>query len=239
MVSGEAIEYRDENTVLEGYLARDTSVQGKSPAVLVVHDWMGMGSYVKRRAQQLASLGYVALAADVYGKGVRPTTAAEAAAEAGKFKEDRPLLRRRCYAAFDVLRDNPATDPKRMAAMGYCFGGTAILELARSGAPMAGFVSFHGGLATPSPEEAVNIKGKVLVLHGADDPLVPAQEMLAFIEEMRQGKVDWQMVLYGSAVHAFTNPESGNDPSRGVAYNEKADRRSWEAMKSFFGEIFA
>ncbi len=239
MVSGEVREYWDNGIILEGYLSRDPSVQGKRPAVLVMHDWMGVGPYVKRRADEIAGLGYVALAADIYGKGVHPATVDEAAALAGKFRGDRPLLRRRCLAALDALKSDPSTDTDRMAAIGYCFGGTAVLELARSGAPMAGFVSFHGGLGTPSPEDADKIKGKVLVLHGADDPFVPASEMLAFIEEMRKGRVDWQMTIYGAAVHAFTIRESGDDPSRGAAYNEKADRRSWEAMKSFFAEIFA
>ena len=124
-------------------------------------------------------------------------------------------------------------------AMGYCFGGTVVLELARSGADMAGFVSFHGGLETPMPAGSGQILGKVLVLHGADDPLVPPGEVLAFEEEMRKAGTDWQMNVYGSAVHGFTRLESGNNPASGVAYNEKADKRSFEAMKTFFAEIFA
>lgn len=239
MVTRETVEYRDGETLLEGYVAYDPSLEGKRPGVLVIHDWMGLGPYSRMRADQLAALGYVALAADVYGKGVRPVTAQEAAQLAGSFKADRYLLRRRCQAGLDALKGNPLTDTSRMAAIGYCFGGTAALELARNGAAMAGFVSFHGGLATPVPEEAAHIKGKVLVLHGADDPVVPTAEMLDFVEEMRQGKVDWQMVVYGSAVHSFTKRESGDDPSTGAAYNEKADRRSWQAMRSFFDEIFA
>jgi dienelactone hydrolase len=238
MVSGEAIEYLDGEASMEGYVACDTSGKSKRPGVLVIHDWMGVGSYTKRRADQLADLGYVALAADIYGKGVHPETGEEAAKLAGRFKSDYAMLRRRCVAGLEALKNHPFTDVTRMAAIGYCFGGTAVLELARSGAQMAGFVSFHGGLATPVPQDAANIRGKVLVLHGADDPFVPAPEMLAFIEEMRKGKVDWQMVIYGSAVHSFTNRESGDDPSKGAAYDEKADRRSWEAMKGFFQEIF-
>jgi dienelactone hydrolase len=124
-----------------------------------------------------------------------------------------------------------------MAAIGYCFGGTTVLEIARSGAELAGVVSFHGGLATPNPDDAKNVKGKILVLHGADDPFVPPKQVIAFQEEMRNAGMDWQMVSYGGAVHSFTNPDSGNDPSKGAAYNEKADRRSWEAMKVFFAEI--
>jgi dienelactone hydrolase len=238
MVNGETIEYYDGGTVMEGYVAYDPSGKGKRPGILVVHDWMGLGPYAKRRADQLAVLGYIAFAADIYGKGIRPSTGEEAARLAGRFKDDRSLFRRRCRAGLDALENNPLTDPMRVVAIGYCFGGTAVLELARSGAAVAGFVSFHGGLATPTPEDGANIKGKVLAFHGADDPVVPVSEVVAFMEEMRQGKVDWQMVIYGSAVHSFTKQESGDDPSTGAAYNEKADRRSWEAMKSFFREVF-
>ena len=141
-------------------------------------------------------------------------------------------------AALDELKKNPNVDEKRIAATGYCFGGTAVLELARSGAPVVGVVTFHGGLDTPKPEDAKNIKGKVLVLHGADDPAVPPAQVAAFMEEMRKGGVDWQMVFYADAVHSFTKPAAGTDKSKGNAYNEKADKRSWEAMKSFFKEIF-
>jgi dienelactone hydrolase len=129
-------------------------------------------------------------------------------------------------------------DGKRLAAIGYCFGGTTVLELARSGAEVRGVVSFHGGLDTPNPGDAKNIKGAVLALHGADDPHVPPRQVAAFEEEMRSAGVDWQMIVYGGAVHGFTNPANGSNPSTGVAYDEKADRRSWEAMRSFFTEIF-
>jgi len=147
-------------------------------------------------------------------------------------------MRARANAGLEVLKKHPLTDVNRIAAIGYCFGGTVVLEMARSGAELAGVVSFHGGLSTPNPSDAKNIKGKVLVLHGADDPAVPPDQVIAFQDELRKAGVDWQMVSYGGAVHSFTNPEAGNDPSRGAAYNEKADKRSWEAMKTFFGEIF-
>jgi len=147
-------------------------------------------------------------------------------------------MRQRIGAGLDVLLREPLCDPKRVAAIGYCFGGTCVLELARSGADVAGVVSFHGGLATANPADAKNIRGKVLVLHGGDDPHVPPKEVAAFEDEMRAAGVDWQLVVYGGAVHAFTNPASGSDKSRGAAYNAAADRRSWEAMKAFFGEIF-
>jgi dienelactone hydrolase len=234
------VEYRQGSTVLEGYLAYDDAVQGKRPGVLVIHEWTGINSYIKKRTEQLASLGYVAFAADIYGKGVRPTTPELAGKEAAKYRgKDRTLIRARSAAGLDVLMGNPLVDTGRLAVIGYCFGGTAALELARSGAKVQGTVSFHGGLDTPVPADALNIRGKVLVLHGADDPHVPPEQVASFQQEMRLAKVDWEMNYYGSAVHAFTNPDSGNDPSKGAAYNAAADRRSWLAMKEFFAEIFA
>ena len=238
MVSVETIEYRDDGETFEAFVAYDGTREGRRPAILVIHDWWGVGPYTRSRAEQLAGLGYVALTADIYGKGKRPQTAEEAAQLAGRYKADRATLRKRARAGLEALKGSPLTDQARMAAIGYCFGGTAVLELARSGADLKGFVTFHGGLATPTPGDAGHIRGKVLVLHGADDPVVPRDEVLAFEEEMRQAGVDWQMVFYGGAVHSFTIPSAGDDPSVGAAYNEKADRRSWEAMKSFFKEIF-
>jgi dienelactone hydrolase len=238
MISSKVVEYTDGDTILEGYLGFEDGASAKRPGVLVIHDWWGVGSYVKKRVEQLAALGYIALAADIYGKGVRPATMDEAAEIANRYKANRSLLRSRAYAGFKALRDNSSANMKRMAAIGYCFGGTAVLELARSGADAAGFVSFHGGLETPTPDDAKNIRGKVLVLHGANDPIVPQAEVLAFQEEMQEAHIDWQMVVYGNAVHSFTNPDAGHDPSTGVAYNEKADKRSWQAMKTFFHEVF-
>jgi dienelactone hydrolase len=235
----EIVEYKEGDTVLEGYLAYDGSLTGKRPGVLVVHEWNGLGDYVKQRTDQLARLGYVAFAADIYGKAVRPKTPQESGAEAGKYKANRTLLRSRAKAGLEALKSNPNVDPARIAAIGYCFGGTTVLELARSGADVAGVVSFHGGLDTPAPGDAKNIRCKVLVLNGADDPHAPAEQVAAFQDEMRNAGVDWQVISFGGAVHGFTNPANGNDNSKGVAYNAKADQRSWEAMKTFFAEIFA
>ncbi len=171
-------------------------------------------------------------------ENIRPTTPEEAATQAGIYRKDRALMRARMQAGLDVLRSSPLCDPKRVAAIGYCFGGMCVLELARSGADVAGVVSFHGGLDTPAPADAKHIKCKVLVLHGGDDPHVPRKDVEAFEDEMRAGGVDWQLVIYGGAVHGFTNSAAGSDKSRGVAYDAEADRRSWEAMKSFFAELF-
>jgi dienelactone hydrolase len=237
-VRTQVVEYKHGEAVLEGYLAYDDSLEGKRPGVLVVHEWKGLNSYAKGRAEKLAQLGYVAFAADMYGKGIRAKDHEEAGKLSGIYRNDRQLMRGRIRAALDLLRANPRVDTKRIAAIGYCFGGTTVLELARSGADIAGVVSFHGGLSTPAAEDAKNIKCKVLVCHGANDPFIPAEEIRAFQDEMRAGGADWQMISYGGAVHSFTVPEAGTDPSAGMAYNESADRRSWEAMKQFFAEIF-
>ncbi len=234
----QTISYRQGDEVLKGYLAYDRAIKGPRPAVLVVHEWWGLNDYIRRRVNQLAELGYIAFAADIYGNGFVAKDPQEAGKYAAKYRENRPLLRDRAIAGLNALMEQPLADKRRVAAIGYCFGGTAVLELARAGAPISGVVSFHGGLDTPAPDDAKNIRGKVLALHGADDTFVPPAQVAAFQEEMRKAKVDWQMVLYGGAVHSFTNPDSGSDPSKGVAYNEKADRRSWEHMKIFFAELF-
>jgi len=233
----ESVEYKQGDTTLEGYVAYDDSVKGPRPAVLVVHDWLGCDSYAKMRADMLAKLGYVAFAADIYGKGVRPKAPDEAMAQVKKYKGDRTLLRARVNAALSMLKKREECDPKRVAAIGYCFGGTTVLELARTGADINGIVTFHGGLDTPT-RDAKNIKCKVLICHGADDPYVPATDVAALQDELRAAGVDWQMIYYSGAVHAFTRPDAGSDNSKGAAYNEKADKRSWEAMKQFFDEIF-
>jgi len=232
----ESIEYKQGDAVLEGYLAYDASIKGKRPGVLIVHQWKGLTDYEQKRAEMLARLGYTAFAVDIYGKGIRPQSSQEAGAQAGKYKGNRDLLRARARAGLAVLQQHELTDPKRVAAIGYCFGGTTVIELALSGAEIAGVVSFHGGLDAPHPEDAKNIKCKVLALHGADDPFVPAKDLAAFEDELRQAKVDWQLVKYGGAVHSFTDSNAGNNALQGAAYNEKADRRSWEAMKEFFAE---
>jgi dienelactone hydrolase len=237
-VVGTKVEYRQGDVVLEGYLAYDDTSKAVRPGVLVVHEWYGLNDYAMKRADQVAQLGYVAFALDMYGKGVRASTPQEAGALAGKYKADRPLMRARAGAGLDFLKKQALVDPKRVAALGYCFGGTTVLELARSGAEVLGVVSFHGGLDNPDPQPASNIRAKVLVLHGADDPLVPAKDIAALQEELRRAGADWQMVYYGDAVHSFTNPQSGSDAGKGVAYNERADHRSWMAMKTFFDEIF-
>ena len=237
-IKSKSVEYKEGTTILEGFAVFDDAIQGKRPGVLVVHQWKGLGDYEKKRAEMLARLGYNVFAVDIYGKGVRPNNPTDAATEAAKYKENRRLLRARVTAGLEMLKKHELTDPTKIAALGYCFGGTTALELARSGADIAGVVSFHGALSTPNAADARRIKCKVLALHGADDPFVPLKEVEAFQEEMRQGGVDWQFAAYGGAVHSFTDWSAGKDNSKGAAYNEKADKRSWEAMKQFFTELF-
>jgi dienelactone hydrolase len=238
-----AIEYRDGNVVLEGFLAYDESKarpgSGRAPGVLIIHQWLGLTENERMRARMLAELGYVAFAADIYGKEGRPRDRGEAPQAAGKYKGDRQLFRRRLLLGLEELRRQPGVDPSRIAGIGYCFGGTGALELARTGADLRGVVSFHGGLDSPNPEDGKKIKAKVLVLHGAADPFVPQKDIEAFKKELDDAKVDWQMVYYAGAVHAFTQKEAGNDPSKGAAYDARADRRSWSALRTFFDEVLA
>ena len=238
-VHTETVLYKHGDTTLEGYLAYPEDA-GKTPlpGVVVIHDWSGPGPYVQMRAEQLAGAGFVALAIDMYGKDVRPKTRDECAKQAGIYRADRALMRARARAGLDLLLSNPKVDPKKIAAIGYCFGGGTALELGRSGAPLAGVVSFHGNLDTPNPADAKAIQGKILICHGADDPFVPQDQVAAFQKEMKDAGVDYQLIQYSGAVHGFTRKDSGNDPSKGMAYNEAADRRSWNAMMQFFGEIF-
>jgi dienelactone hydrolase len=232
------VEYKQGDTTLEGFVAYDDAIKDARPGVLVVHQWLGLTDYEKKRAEMLAQLGYVAFCADIYGKGVRPRNTQEAGALAAKYKGDRALLRLRVNAGLDALKANKLVDPKRIAAIGYCFGGTTVIELARSGAKLNGVVSFHGGLDSPAPADGKNIQCKILALAGADDPFQKPEDLAAFEKELRDAKIDWQIKFYGGAVHAFTQWNAGNDNSTGAAYNEAADKRSWEDMKMFFAEIF-
>ena len=235
----EAVSYEQGGATLEGWLVYDDSIPGKRPGILVVHAWKGLGDYVKMRARKLAQLGYAAFAADIYGKGVYAKNSEEAGKLAGIYKNDRILTRERVLAGLHVLKHNGHVDAAQVAAIGYCFGGMVVLELARSGADLSGVVTFHGSLATPMPAEPGKIKEKILVLHGASDPFVTPQEVAAFKDEMKKAGAAMQFVSYEGAVHSFTDPESGDDPTKGAAYNQLADEKSWEAMKQFFSEIFS
>ena len=225
---------------MEGFHAYDDSIEGKRPGILIVHQWTGLTDYEKRRARMLAELGYNVFALDIYGKGIRPQPP-EAGEYAGKYKGDRKLYRARLDAGLKVLSEHKYSDPARIAAIGYCFGGTGVLELARSGADLAGVVSFHGGLgaAEGMSAEKGGVKASVLVCHGAADPFVKPAEVESFREEMDAADADWIFISYADAVHSFTQPMAGDDPAKGAAYQKKADQRSWSHMKSFFEEIFS
>lgn len=235
-IKSETVEYKQGDVTLEGTLVYDDAIKGARPGVLVVHQWKGISEHETQHAAMLAKLGYAAFCADIYGKGVRPITPQDAGAEAGKYKKNRALLRERANAGLETLRKQKVVDPKQIAAIGYCFGGTTVIELARSGADVAGVVSFHGGLDSPTPADGKNIKCKVLACHGADDPFVPAQDLEAFESEMRDSGVDWRLIKYGGAVHSFTDRKADGS-MKGAKYDEKADRRSWADMKAFFNEV--
>jgi dienelactone hydrolase len=238
--AGENISYFDGDMELEGYWAPSTcKTNVPAPVVLVIHQWKGLGAYEKSRADILAGECYNAFAVDIYGKGIRPQDPGDAGALAGKYKKDPALARGRLNAALDYARKAQGVDAGRIAAIGYCFGGTMALELARSGADVDGVVSFHGGLSSPAPLTAPGvIKASVQVHHGAEDPHVPPAEVEAFEKEMNIAKADWFLTKYAGAVHSFTEKEAGDDPSKGAAYNEKADKRSWAAALNFLNEIF-
>ena len=237
LIKTKVVEYKDGETVLQGYAAWEDGFKDARPGILVVHEWKGHGPYARRRAEQLAKLGFTAFAVDMYGKGVYAKDHEEAGKLAGVFFNDRALMRRRALAGLEQLKKLPFVEQGKLGAIGYCFGGTTVLELARAGTDLRGVVSFHGNLATPSPA-AEKPKAAILVLHGADDnfvnPGVPG-----FIEEMRKSGADWQFVQYGGAVHSFTVPEAGTDTAKGMAYDKAADKRSWEAMHSFFDGLFS
>lgn len=240
-ITVEKIDYKDSETLLEGAIVFDKTKVKKNkklPAVIVVHDWLGVGDYVMMRAKQLAELGYVAFVADIYGKGVRPKDTKEAGETASKLKAgDRKAMRSRVLAAHDFLKTKPYVNSDKISAMGYCFGGTVALEAARMGLPLAGVISFHGGLSAVSPDDANKINTKLLILHGAIDPFVPAAEVATFQKELNDAGKNYEFVSYSGAVHAFTLKGAGNDIKQGAAYNEQADRRSFVAMKDFLAEV--
>jgi len=232
------LPYSDGQTNFIGYLA-DPQAGGKRPAVLIAHEAPGLNDHPKLRARMIAELGYVGLAADLYGNGRIAETGEETQALMGGLRNDVPRLRRTVRAGFDALAKLPQVDASRIGVMGYCFGGLAVLELARSGAPLAGLVSFHGILGTKTPEDAKNIKGKILVCTGSADPLVPPDQLAAFEQEMTAANVDWQVAVYGGAKHAFTNRDADKAGRPQLGYQAEADRRSWQAMRDFWAEIFA
>ena len=239
-VVAKAVPYEIDGEAFEGVLLYDDSVTTPRPGLLAIPNWMGVNDDTVAKAARAAGSRYVVFLADMYGKAVRPSNADEARAAATSVRADRALMRRRAQAAVEVLKaqgDEVALDTRKLGAIGFCFGGGAVLELARSGAPLQGFVSFHGNLDTPNPADAKNIQAPVLVLHGADDPAVPQAQVDGFVAEMKAAGVDWQLVSYGGAVHSFTDPKA-NVPGRNQ-YHPVVAARAFKAMNALFDEVFA
>ena len=235
------VDYLSGETPLKGYLAFDDSVQGKRPGVLVVHEWWGLNDYARRRARMLAELGYRALAVDMYGGGKTTTHPDDAGKFAGEIRKNLPEAKARFLAALDLLKRQPTVDPDRIAAIGYCFGGGVVLEMARAGIDLKGVVSFHGSLATDRRAKPGEVKAKMLVLNGADDPMTTPEQIALFKSEMASAGVDYRFISYLEAKHSFTNPDAdayGKKYHLPLAYNVEADKKSWQAMKEFFKEIF-
>jgi dienelactone hydrolase len=240
-VVGKVVHYQAGDTKLSGYLAYDTKFKGKRPGVLVVHEWWGQNAYARKRADMLAKLGYVAFALDMYGNGQTATHPKDAGKFAKMVSSDMPLAKARFLAALDLLKANPMTDPDKIAAIGYCFGGGIVLQMARQGVDLKGVVSFHGSLATSEPAQAGVVKASVLVFNGEADPFTSKQQLEAFKQEMQNAGVHFDIVNYPGAEHSFTNPEAtalGKKFKLPLAYNAKADKDSWARMQAFFITLF-
>lgn len=233
------IPYRQGGVDLQGYLAYDNALQGKRPGVLIAHEWWGLNDYARKRARQIASLGYVAFALDMYGKGKVTEHPKQAQEFMQRVTENITSWQERALAGLEVLKRQPNTDPSRIAAIGYCFGGSTVQQLAYSGADIKGIVSFHGSLIPPTASAARKTKAKILICHGAADPFVKPELLHQYITAMNASHIDWQMVIFGHAKHSFTNPRADQYGLPQLGYNREADLRSWEYMKLFFHEIFS
>jgi dienelactone hydrolase len=240
-IEGKPVEYTAGGTVLKGYIAHDANIKGKRPGVLVVHEWWGQNEYIRGRARMLAELGYTALALDMYGGGKLASHPDEAGKFSSEVMKNFPVAKERFKAALELLKSDPTVDPTRIAAIGYCFGGGVVLNMARQGIDLKGVASFHGSLAVVPPDKPTPIKAAVRVYNGADDKFIPAEAIEALKKEMADQKANFKFVNYPGAVHAFTNPEATENGKKfniPIAYNEAADKASWEDMKGFLTEIF-
>lgn len=235
------VDYKVEGTVMKGYMAYDDSIKGQRPGVLVVHEWWGLNDYARERARMLAKLGYTAFAVDMYGEGKQAHHPDDANKFSSEVMKNQPMAKARFQAAYDLLRNDRTVDPQHIAAIGYCFGGAVVLEMARSGMGLAGAASFHGMLGTTNPAQPGMIKAKVLVMTGADDPFVPADQVATFKNEMDAAKVDYKLIAYPGAKHGFTNPDAdkyGKEFNLPLAYNKAADEASWKEMQDLFHRVF-
>ena len=237
-ITTKTISYQHDGVNLEGFLAYDDSLKGKRPGVLVVHEWWGLNDYVRSRAEQLAKMGYVAFALDMYGKGKVTKHPSQAGEWMRQISSNVYQWQRRALAGLEVLKNHPNTDVERIAAIGYCFGGSTVQQLAYSGADIRGVVSFHGSLLLPMSEQIQKVKAKILICHGAADPFTKGGELEKYISAMENAALDYQIAIYGGARHGFTNPGADKFGIDGLKYSKSADLRSWEDMKVFFAEIF-
>jgi dienelactone hydrolase len=237
MLKSQKIDYNDGDIQLEGYCAYTDDNAAKKPIILVCHDWSGKNEFACKTADRLAELGYVGFALDMYGQGKVGQTVEEKKALMMPLIQDRSKLQKRIQAALNTVKKLNVGDTQRIGAIGFCFGGLCVLDLARIGADLQCVVTFHGALKAPDNTINASIKPKILVLHGYDDPGVTPGEVMAFANEMSAAKVDWQIHMYGHTMHGFTNPQA-NDPQAGIVYNKQSAERSWNQMKEFFKEIF-
>jgi len=240
-IQGNTVEYNAQGVVMKGYLAYDENINGKRPGVLVVPEWWGLNGYARIRTRMLAELGYTAMAVDMYGEGKVVMTPDEAGKLSSEAMKNFDVGKARFMAAMDFLKEQPAVDPTRIAAIGYCFGGGVVLNMARQGADLKGVASFHGGLTAVKPAQPGSIKAKILVLHGGADKFVTPEQIEAFRQEMKSAGADFKFVSYPGATHSFTNPEAtelGKKFKLPVAYNADADKKSWDEMKKFLSKIF-
>jgi len=240
-VEGKAVEYSAQGVVMKGYLAYDESIKNRRPGVLVVHEWWGLNDYARMRARMLADVGYVALAVDMYGEGKQAMHPDDAGKFASETTKNIDVAKARFMAALDFLKQQPMVDPTRLAAIGYCFGGGVVLNMARQGVDLKGVASFHGSLAAVAPAQPGGIRAKILVLNGAEDKFIPPQQIEAFKQEMTAAGADFQLINYPGALHSFTNPDAdamGKKFNMAIAYNADADKKSWDELKKFLAKIF-
>ena len=240
-VQGKEVTYRANGTLLKGYIAYDDAIQGKRPGVLVVHEWWGLGDYARKRARMLAQLGYTALALDMYGEGRQAHHPDDAGKFAGELAKNLPLAKTRFEAAMEYLRQQKNVDAKNIAALGYCFGGSVVLQMARLGEDLKGVVSFHGNLATEHPAQPGEVRARIISFTGTDDPMIPAEQVAAFKQEMEKAGADYKVVTFAGAKHSFTNPaadEYGRKFNLPLAYDAAADKESWNETKNFLAGIF-
>ena len=240
-IVGKAVEYSAQGVVMKGYLAYDENIKGKRPGVLVIHEWWGLNDYARKRARMLAELGYTGLAVDMYGEGKEAMHPDDAGKFSSELMKNFDVAKVRFMAAMDFLKQQATVDPIRIAAIGYCFGGGVVLNMARQGVDLKGVASFHGSLNAVKPAQVGNVKARILVLHGGDDKFIPTEQIEAFKQEMKAAGVDFQFFSYPGVVHSFTNPEAdelGKKFNMPIAYNADADRKSWGELKKFLSMIF-